>query len=148
MYFCICVCKYFCFLFLAEVYKCYCCFWLCFSGSHATMLGLINLFVHTVMYSYYFLTSLRPAKEMLWWKRHITQLQLVQFGYLVIHFLVALCRNTCDFPNLVALIGFMQNIFMFVLFFEFYYRNYIRNAKSVADEKCEHRESGRNKFKS
>ncbi|KAI8128138.1 Elongation of very long chain fatty acids protein 4 [Lucilia cuprina] len=101
-------------------------------GSHATMLGLINLFVHTVMYSYYFVTSLKPIKETLWWKRHITQLQLAQFGYLFIHFLIVLVRNTCGHPNVVALVGFMQNMFMFALFFEFYYKAYVKKPKATA----------------
>ncbi|KAM7348128.1 very long chain fatty acid elongase AAEL008004 [Cochliomyia hominivorax] len=102
-------------------------------GSHSTMLGLINLIVHTVMYSYYFVTSLRPIKETLWWKRHITQLQLLQFGYLAVHFLMVIFRNTCGHPNAVALVGFMQNIFMFALFFEFYYKTYLKNSKKTVN---------------
>lgn len=49
-----------------------------FTGSHGTLLGVINAFVHVIMYSYYFLTSYRPElKDSLWWKKHITQIQLV-----------------------------------------------------------------------
>ncbi|XP_065363311.1 uncharacterized protein LOC135956688 [Calliphora vicina] len=100
-------------------------------GSHSTMLGLINLLVHTVMYSYYFVTSMTPVKETLWWKRHITQLQLVQFGYLTVHFLLVIVRNTCAHPLAVAFVGFMQNIFMFALFFEFYYKAYLKKSKAT-----------------
>lgn len=47
-------------------------------GSHATLLGILNAFVHVVMYGYYFLTSFKPElKQSIWWKKHITQLQLV-----------------------------------------------------------------------
>lgn len=47
-------------------------------GSHGTLLGTINAFVHVIMYGYYFLTSYRPElKNSLWWKKHITQIQLV-----------------------------------------------------------------------
>ena len=47
-------------------------------GSHATFLGLINSYVHVIMYFYYFLTSFKPElKQSLWWKKHITQLQMV-----------------------------------------------------------------------
>lgn len=50
-----------------------------FAGSHGTFLGVINAFVHVVMYSYYFLTSYRPElRNSLWWKKHITQIQLVR----------------------------------------------------------------------
>lgn len=49
-----------------------------YTGSHGTLLGVINSFVHVIMYSYYFMTSYRPElKNSLWWKKHITQIQLV-----------------------------------------------------------------------
>ncbi|XP_053947635.1 elongation of very long chain fatty acids protein F-like [Anastrepha ludens] len=104
------------------------------AGSHSTMLGIINLFIHTVMYAYYFVTSVRPVKRALWWKRHITQLQLLQFGYLMIHFLMAIVRNHCQHPMLVSFIGVIQNLFMFALFFDFYYREYVRKPKLIALE--------------
>uniref|UniRef100_A0A182PR35 Elongation of very long chain fatty acids protein n=1 Tax=Anopheles epiroticus TaxID=199890 RepID=A0A182PR35_9DIPT len=57
------------------------------AGSHATLLGLINSFVHVIMYFYYFLTSFKPElKKSIWWKRHITQVQLIQFAILMLHF--------------------------------------------------------------
>lgn len=100
-------------------------------GSHSTMLGVINLLVHTVMYSYYFVTSLRPIQETLWWKRYITQLQLAQFGYLAIHFLLVIIRNPCGHPAVVTFVGFIQNLFMFALFFEFYYKSYMKKPKQT-----------------
>lgn len=55
------------------------------SGSHGTLLGIINAFVHVIMYSYYFLTSYRPElRNSLWWKKHITQIQLVSIWKLKI----------------------------------------------------------------
>lgn len=99
------------------------------AGSHCTMLGLINLLVHAVMYAYYFASSLGAVKHLLWWKRHITQLQLLQFGYLTLHFLLVLVHNPCNFTVFIAFIGFSQNIFMFAMFFDFYYKTYIRKAR-------------------
>lgn len=101
-------------------------------GSHATMLGIINLLVHTVMYSYYFVASVRPSAATVWWKRYITQLQLFQFAYLIFHFLQVVLNNSCGYPISVAFTGFMQNIFMFVMFFEFYYRTYMKGDKRKA----------------
>ncbi|XP_005189663.3 elongation of very long chain fatty acids protein AAEL008004 [Musca domestica] len=102
-----------------------------FPGSHSTMLGVINLLVHTVMYGYYFIASVRPSTSSLWWKRYITQMQLAQFAYLAFHFLQVVVNNSCNHPFLIAIVGFMQNIFMFSLFFEFYYRTYMRKDKKV-----------------
>jgi GNS1/SUR4 family len=52
--------------------------WVEISGGHGTFLGLINTFVHIIMYSYYLLTALGPGvQKYLWWKKHITRLQMV-----------------------------------------------------------------------
>lgn len=99
------------------------------AGSHCTMLGLINLLVHAVMYGYYFVSSQGAVKELLWWKRNITTMQLMQFGYLTLHFLLVIVRNPCQFPIFIAFVGFTQNVFMFAMFFDFFYKTYVRKAR-------------------
>ncbi|KAL1377424.1 hypothetical protein pipiens_016274 [Culex pipiens pipiens] len=92
-----------------------------FSGSHATLLGLINSWVHVIMYFYYFLTSFRPElKNSLWWKKHITQVQLIQFLILMVHFGLPLVLGYCNYPVYLLFIGFTQNVFMFTLFADIY----------------------------
>jgi hypothetical protein len=55
-----------------------------FSGGHGTLLGVINSFVHIIMYTYYLLAALGPTvQKYLWWKKYITSLQMVR------HFVVA-----------------------------------------------------------
>jgi hypothetical protein len=50
-----------------------------FSGGHGTLLGVINSFVHIIMYSYYLLAALGPSvQKYLWWKKYLTSLQLVR----------------------------------------------------------------------
>ena len=50
-----------------------------FAGGHGVLLGTINCFVHTIMYFYYFLTAISDSyKKSIWWKKHITQLQMVK----------------------------------------------------------------------
>ncbi|XP_058818388.1 elongation of very long chain fatty acids protein AAEL008004-like [Topomyia yanbarensis] len=103
------------------------------SGSHATLLGLINSFVHVIMYFYYFLTSFRPElKNSLWWKKYITQVQMFQFLILMIHFGAPLLLGYCNYPTFVLFIGFSQNIFMFTLFADFYVKAYLKARKRVA----------------
>lgn len=41
------------------------------------MLGFINSMVHAVMYSYYLISIVRPQWVRQWWKKYITQLQIV-----------------------------------------------------------------------
>lgn len=44
------------------------------------LFGLFNTLIHSIMYSYYALASFGPhMQKYLWWKRYITQLQLLQF---------------------------------------------------------------------
>ncbi|XP_037028075.1 elongation of very long chain fatty acids protein 7-like isoform X1 [Bradysia coprophila] len=97
------------------------------AGSHGTLLGVVNSFVHVFMYSYYFLTSFKPElKNSLWWKKHITQIQLLQFAILVIHFINPIFFFECGHPKFVAVIGVTQNLFMFLLFSDFYYKAYVK----------------------
>ncbi len=44
---------------------------------------VINCFIHVLMYSYYALSSFGPKiQQFLWWKKYITQIQLLQFALL------------------------------------------------------------------
>jgi len=41
---------------------------------------LVNSLVHIIMYSYYMMSAMGPTLQpYLWWKKYITQLQLVRF---------------------------------------------------------------------
>ncbi|KAJ2947120.1 hypothetical protein O0L34_g16473 [Tuta absoluta] len=47
-------------------------------GGHGTLIGVLNSFVHVVMYTYYLIAGLGPEyKKYLWWKKHVTHIQLV-----------------------------------------------------------------------
>ena len=51
------------------------------SPPSAMLAALVNSVVHVVMYSYYALAALGPrVQRYLWWKKHITHLQLVSSG--------------------------------------------------------------------
>lgn len=93
-------------------------------GGHITSLGLINSFVHVVMYSYYLISTIRPIPT--WWKKHITQLQITQFVLILIHFSQLLFTWDCAFPKWPIIVFLPQNIFIIVLFGEFYYKTYVR----------------------
>lgn len=47
-------------------------------GGHAIFIGFINSFVHIIMYSYYMFAAMGPQfQKYLWWKKYITNLQMV-----------------------------------------------------------------------
>ncbi|XP_074111611.1 very long chain fatty acid elongase 7 isoform X2 [Cotesia typhae] len=96
-----------------------------FPGGHATLLGVINSFIHILMYSYYMLSAFGPHMEKyLWWKRHLTTLQLVQFFLIFIHNFQQFTLG-CDFPKtLTGLLCFNAGFFTY-LFGSFYVKTYL-----------------------
>lgn len=94
-------------------------------GGAAVVLGITNTLVHSIMYFYYFMTAFKPElKKSIWWKKYITQIQILQFAFIALHILnIALDKN-CDFPKAVAWAMFIQNFFMLALFGDFYRKVY------------------------
>lgn len=97
------------------------------AGGHLIFFGTVNAFVHVIMYTYYLITVIYPQyRENVWWKRHITELQLVQFLMTGLHAAVALFNPYCHFPKILISIFLPQDIFMFLLFWDFYRKAYLR----------------------
>ncbi|XP_076478456.1 very long chain fatty acid elongase 7 isoform X2 [Bombus vancouverensis nearcticus] len=96
-------------------------------GGHITFLGTLNSFVHMVMYTHYLATSLRISKP--WWKKYVTQLQLTQFCLITIHFVMLAWVEDCGFPKWTAAVMIPQNLFMLMMFGDFYYKSYIKMRK-------------------
>ena len=89
-------------------------------GGHGTFFGLLNSFVHVVMYSYYLLAAMGPQfQKYLWWKKHLTTLQMVQFATVFVHSSQALF-NGCNYPKILSLALCFHSILFFGLFFNFY----------------------------
>ncbi|XP_017883627.1 elongation of very long chain fatty acids protein AAEL008004-like [Ceratina calcarata] len=101
-----------------------------FPGGQVTFIGTINSFVHIVMYTHYLATSLKISKP--WWKKYITQLQLTQFCLILLQF-IFLISTDCNFPKWTAAAMIPQNLFMIMMFGEFYYKTYIKKRKSNTD---------------
>ncbi|XP_075740736.1 very long chain fatty acid elongase AAEL008004 [Rhipicephalus microplus] len=108
--------------------------------GQATAFPVINGSVHVVMFTYYFLSSLGPeVQKYLWWKRYITQLQLIQFVVLFVHSLMPFFFK-CNYPRSHSYITMIQAVFFFCLFMNFYATNYQKEktrvpTKSVANGK-------------
>ncbi|XP_031826836.1 very long chain fatty acid elongase AAEL008004 [Nomia melanderi] len=95
-------------------------------GGHSTFFGMLNTFVHIVMYTYYLLAALGPkVQPYLWWKRYLTLLQIVQFVLMLIHTFQLLFIE-CDYPrSFVWFIGMHAAMFLF-LFSQFYKQTYTK----------------------
>lgn len=61
-------------------------FFYSYSGGHGTLLGLINSFIHVIMYMYYMLSAIPSMQKYLWWKRYLTIMQIVSMNvFCMIH---------------------------------------------------------------
>ncbi|XP_046741586.1 elongation of very long chain fatty acids protein AAEL008004-like [Diprion similis] len=101
-------------------------------GGHSTFFGLLNTFVHIVMYSYYLLAALGPHMQpYLWWKKYLTTLQMVQFVLVMVHAFQLLFIQ-CNYPKaFVWWIG-MHAVLFYFLFRDFYQQAYVKKSRNVA----------------
>nr|APH81340.1 elongase1 [Paracyclopina nana] len=95
-------------------------------GGHASFFGLLNVFVHMFMYFYYMLAAMGPKyQKYTWWKRHMTNLQMIQFVGIMVHGFQLVFYDDCDFPWQFSYYIGAHAVLFFVLFSEFYINNYL-----------------------
>ena len=100
-------------------------------GGHATFFGLCNTFVHFFMYFYYMMAALGPEyQKYIWWKRHMTNLQMIQFVAIFVHGIQLLFQKDCKFPSAFGYFIAAHAVLFFVLFAQFYIREYLYGGKS------------------
>lgn len=99
-------------------------------GEQGAVVGWINSLVHTVMYSYYFLSALGPEmQKYLWWKRYITKMQMIQFVIIIVY-MTGLLLAKCQLPKTLTMMLFFQGVTFLVLFANFYIQSYIVKSKA------------------
>ncbi|XP_064547227.1 very long chain fatty acid elongase F-like [Drosophila montana] len=100
-------------------------------GGHLVLTGYLNVFVHCVMYIYYYISSQsQSVKQNRWWKQYITIMQMLQFLIVIAHSIWTLNQPSCKlslYP--VALVLFMGTV-MFIMFSNFYVHTYILPKKN------------------
>ncbi|XP_061692320.1 elongation of very long chain fatty acids protein 5 [Syngnathoides biaculeatus] len=99
-------------------------------SGHSYFGPCLNSFVHVVMYSYYGLSAIPAVRPYLWWKKYITQLQLIQFVLTVLQTLCAIIWP-CGLP-----LGWLyfQITYMFTLivfFSNFYIQTYKKHTREL-----------------
>lgn len=105
-------------------------------GGHSTFFGFLNTFVHIIMYTYYMLAAMGPQyQKYIWWKKHLTSMQIIQFVMIFFH-AFQLCFRDCDYPKVfVWWIGGHAVLFFF-LFSNFYVKAYRMRMTSKAESKA------------
>lgn len=121
------------------------------SGGHPWLFGLLNCFVHILMYAYYFgSVYYEELKKMIWIKRILTKIQIVRFPFSfkcwnnfyhafcvcllffqiqfilsITHLCIPLFYGDCNYPKGLLIMGITQNTIMLVLFSDFYFKAYV-----------------------
>lgn len=111
------------------------------AGGLGTFHAFLNTAVHVVMYSYYGLCAMGPAyQKYLWWKKHLTSLQLVQFVLVTVHIGQIFFMEDCKYQYPVFLYIIMSYGCIFLLLFlHFWYRAYTKGQrlpKTVENGDC------------
>lgn len=101
-----------------------------YPGGHGTFIGVINSFVHIIMYFYYLMAAMGPQyQKYLWWKKYITTLQLAQFCIAFTHSMQLLFYD-CGYPRWSMFFTLPNAIFFYYLFSDFYNKAYpMKDAK-------------------
>ncbi|KAL0109554.1 hypothetical protein PUN28_014547 [Cardiocondyla obscurior] len=97
-----------------------------FADGHPTLLGVINAFVHVIMYTYYMLAACGPhMQKYLWWKEYLTIVQIAQFIIVFFHNF-QMQFTSCDFPKPMSfLLALNAGLFIY-MFGSFYVNNYLK----------------------
>ncbi|XP_026729945.1 elongation of very long chain fatty acids protein AAEL008004-like [Trichoplusia ni] len=97
-----------------------------FPNGHSSLLGIINSFVHVIMYTYYLIAGLGPKyQKYIWWKQHVTTLQLVQFAIIFVHNVIPIFKE-CAYPKWINVLLAIHSLQFVYLFGSFYYETYIK----------------------
>lgn len=89
-----------------------------------SIIPIINTFIHVIMYSYYALAALGPEwQKYLWWKKYITQIQLMQFIAVTVWYIIVYFKQT-DLPTGYIMCNLGNAMFLYFLFSGFYQSSY------------------------
>ncbi|XP_038210478.1 elongation of very long chain fatty acids protein 4-like [Zerene cesonia] len=102
--------------------------------DHFVVVGLINSFVHVIMYTYYGLASLGPEySKFVWWKKHVTKIQLMQFVLVISNLYYQQKLTPCPIPAAFHYFCLFSIGSFFILFINFYLRSYGNKIKKRVD---------------
>ncbi|XP_058462640.1 elongation of very long chain fatty acids protein 7-like isoform X2 [Malaya genurostris] len=103
------------------------------AGGNATFPNIINNFVHVLMYFYYMLSAMGPRyQKYLWWKKYMTEVQIIQFILCIGHCINALVTG-CPFSRFVSTLLLINASIFLTLFMNFYIKSYNRRPSANAD---------------
>jgi len=88
------------------------------------LFAVLNTFIHVIMYSYYALSAFGPkVQKYLWWKKYLTQIQMVQFIILGLYGTIV-GQFLTGYKSIYFYMGVSQPPIYLCLFYDFYYNSY------------------------
>ncbi|XP_017004982.2 very long chain fatty acid elongase F [Drosophila takahashii] len=106
-------------------------------GGTLFPLCLLNVAVHVVMYSYYYLSSVSKEVQTSAWKKYITIIQLVQFVLALSNLSYTLMQPNCKASRPVIYFGMSVAASFTLMFANFYIHNYILPGKKKPELKIQ-----------
>jgi elongation of very long chain fatty acids protein 7 len=97
-------------------------------GGNSAFFPMLNSLVHTLMYTYYALSTFDRIKPLLWWKKYITQLQMAQFVLVLVHSIYSMLIPGCQWPKPFMYLSIFNAVVFFCLFYSFFRRTYAAKA--------------------
>nr|QBO55933.1 elongation of very long chain fatty acid 9c [Brachionus rotundiformis] len=102
------------------------------AGGQTFFLCCLNSLVHSIMYGYYGLSACGPSvQKYLWWKKYLTQLQLVQFFVIMTHAVVNIFQKNCAYQKGYSIAFVLYGVFITSLFLNFYHKSYSKQNKKL-----------------
>ncbi|RUS85134.1 hypothetical protein EGW08_007098 [Elysia chlorotica] len=93
--------------------------------------GGFNSLVHVFMYSYYGLAAMGPGmQKYLWWKRYLTEFQLLQFMCVNIRAIGSFFTGPCEYPRWVNVFALFYSTSLLCLFLNFYRKSYKKKSST------------------
>lgn len=104
------------------------------SGEQGVVVGLLNSFVHIVMYFYYMVSAMGPEyQKYIWWKKYMTKIQLIQF-VLILSYMISISAKNCEMSKGLTYFFVVNTVIFLYLFADFYRKTYNKSKKPVRVE--------------
>lgn len=104
-------------------------------GGNIVLIALVNVMIHSIMYTYYALSAAGPEyQKYLWWKQYLTLAQVLQFILFMGHSLYGFLTPGCSYHPFFHVLELFYAIIFFSMFFTFYRHSYHKTSKSKTNE--------------
>lgn len=103
-------------------------------GGSSIVPIIMNSLVHVLMYSYYAISAMGPSmQKYLWWKQHLTSIQLIQF-FSGVSIGIHLITSGCKFTRWMQYVFSGYTFSFIILFGNFYLHEYIKKKRTKKAE--------------